>query len=276
MLQKEIKKLLKIYNVFPRKKLGQHFLCDDEILHKMVSYASLSDKDIVLEIGAGFGLLTELIAKKAKHVFSVEIDPKLATILKKRLYSYRNISIIQNDIRKISLPPFDKIISTPPYYLSSFLLFWLLKKKFKIAILAFQEEFARRLAASSGSEHYGRLTVNTYYQAEVELRDIIHRSLFWPEPKVNSMIVYIKPRNSPFLIEDKEAFKEIVKMIFTQKNKKLRSAIKPYFKSLKIPKKEMLEIVASLPLNNKRPRELTPEEIGLISNVVMKKISARA
>jgi 16S rRNA (adenine1518-N6/adenine1519-N6)-dimethyltransferase len=273
MLQKDLKNLLKNYKVFPRKKLGQHFLFDDEILNKMVSYASLSDKDIVLEIGAGFGLLTELIAKKAKHVFAVEIDPKLANILQKRLDIYRNISVIQDDVKRMSLPDFDKIISTPPYYLSSFLLFLLLKNKFKRAIFAFQEEFARRLAASSGSEHYGRLTVNTYYQAKVELLDIINKSLFWPKPKVNSMIVSIKPRKLSFLIEDKETFKDIVKVIFSQKNKKLRNAIRPYFKNRNIPKKEMLEIVASLPLKNKRPRELTPEEIGLVANVVTKKFN---
>lgn len=234
----------------------------------MVSYASLSAEDIVLEVGAGLGFLTERLAEKAKQVIAVEIDPKLVEILKDRLGNYGNICVLHRDIMKLVGPGFDKVVSTPPYSISSPLLFWLLEKRFGQGILAFQEEFARRLAAPVGSEDYSRLTITTYYRAKVELLDLIPRESFWPPPKVDSMIVRLKPREPPFFVEDEEAFFEIVRAIFTQRNKKLRNAIIPLLSKCKIHKRRSVEIGNALSFRDKRPRELSPEQIGKVSNEI--------
>ena len=173
---------------------------------------------------------------------------------------------------KITVPYFNKVVSTPPYSISSPLQFWLLNKSFEEAVLSFQEEFARRLTASVGSKDYGRLTVTTYYQAEVEILDVIPKESFWPSPKVDSLIVRLRPRHPPFRIEDEKIFFDVVKAIFTQKNRKLRNAIVPFFSRFRLPRREAVKIADSLPFRDRRPRELSPEEIGLIADEIVKEL----
>ena len=266
----ETKQLLRVHRIAPRKRLGQNFLVDDPTLRKLGSYASLTEEDVVLEVGAGLGFLTERLAEKAKQVIAVEIDPKLVKVLKARLGDRRNVSVLHGDIMKLVVSGFDRVISTPPYSISSLLLFWLLERRFELGVLAFQEEFARRLAGPVGSEDYGRLTVSTYYRTNVELLDPIPRELFWPPPKVDSTIVRLTPRNPPFSVENEEVFFQVVKAIFTQKNKKLRNAIMPFFGRFRLPKKQVLGLADALPFSDRRPRQLRPDEIGLLADEIAK------
>mgnify|MGYP001080109342 CR=1 FL=1 len=274
-LSGETKRILRAYGIVPKKRLGQNFLVDEETLGKMVSYALLGGEDVILEVGAGLGFLTERLAQKASQVIAVEIDPKLVGILKNRLSSYRNVTILQGDIMSLAVPPFNKVVSTPPYSLSSPLQFWLLEKSFEQAILAFQEEFAERLAAPVGSENYGRLTVTTYFRAGVELLGPIPRELFQPPPRVDSTIVRLKPRQPPFFVEDERMFFDFVRAIFTQKNRKLRNAVMPFLRELNIAKRDADQIAVSLPFNCRRPRELAPEEIGFVVNEIAKALGSR-
>jgi len=271
-LLNEVKRLLRYYKIIPKKRLGQNFLVDEDAIRKMVSYASISRRDTVLEVGAGFGFLTEKIAENAKRVIAVEIDERLVRAFRKRLRGYDNVTILHGDIMKITVPYFNKVVSTPPYSISSPLQFWLLNKSFEEAVLSFQEEFARRLTASVGSKDYGRLTVTTYYQAEVEILDVIPKESFWPSPKVDSLIVRLRPRHPPFRIEDEKIFFDVVKAIFTQKNRKLRNAIVPFFSRFRLPRREAVKIADSLPFRDRRPRELSPEEIGLIADEIVKEL----
>jgi len=254
----------------PRKRLGQNFLVDKESLRMMVSHASLNNKDTVLEIGAGVGFLTEILAEKAESVIAVEVDPRLTKILRERLKKYANVTLIEGDILKLKIQEFKKVVSTPPYSISSPLLFWLLEKKFELAVLTFQEEFAKRLVAIPGTANYGRLTVSLYYTAEVEILDPIQKTQFWPPPDVNSRIVRLKPKPPPFKVDDEAFFHEVVKVIFMQKNKKIRNAIIPILSRIKNSKREILRLADTLPFHNRRPRELTPEEIALLANETAK------
>jgi len=235
----------------------------------MVSYASLREDDAVLEIGAGLGLLTERLAEKAGRVIAVEVDSRLVRMLESRLSNRRNVTILQGDILKAVVPSFDKVVSTPPYSISSPFLFWLLGRNFKEAVLAFQEEFARRLAATPGSDDYGRLTVTTYYRAEVELLDHVPKEVFWPPPKVDSTIVRLTPRKPPFSVIDEEVFFELVRALFSQKNRKMKNAVLPFFSEFGVQKGKVSELVGGLPFRDRRPRELSPEEIGLAANEVV-------
>ena len=272
-LREKTRRILRAYGVIPRKRLGQSFLVNESIMQKMASYASLSKQETVLEIGAGLGFLTEILAKKAGQVVAVEIDSRLAKVLERRLRQYSNVNLLQGDILKLEVPDFDKVVSTPPYSISSPLLFWLFEKRFSQAVLAFQEEFARRLAAAAGSKDYGRLTVATWYNAEVELLDLIPREMFWPPPKVDSMIVRLTPRKPPFHVKDERFFFQVVRTIFTQRNKKLRNAIMPFLNSFAQSKMEALKIADSLPFHNRRPRELAPEEICVVANELFDVVS---
>jgi len=250
-------------------------MTDSALLQRMISYAALNNEDVVLEVGAGFGFLTRLLSQRCKKVVAVEVDPKLVQVLREQFHGVRNIEFIEGDVLKASIPPFNKVVSTPPYSISSFLLFWLLRRPFDMAVLTFQKEFAERLAASVGSKDYSRLTVATYYRADVELLDHVPRTAFYPPPDVDSLVVRLKPKlKPPFKVKDEQAFFELVQAVFTQRNKKLRNAILLFLQRRGVVREKAQEMADSLTFHDRRVRELAPEDFGALTNEVLEKTSA--
>lgn len=275
-LIRQVKYLLRFYKVFPKKHLGQNFVVDSSLLKKIISYASINREDVVIEIGAGLGFLTKLLSKKCRRVIAVEIDSKLAKILKEQLHGLHNLDFIEGDLLKVSVPQFNKVVSTPPYSISSPLLFWLLERKFDCAVMTFQKEFAERLAATVGSREYGRLTVNAYYRAEVELLDHMPRSMFYPIPNVDSIVVRLKPNmKPPFHVEDEEIFFELIQTLFNQRNKKVRNAILPFLLKRGITRGNVKRIADSLTFHDKRVHKLAPEDFGALTNEIIRKIGEK-
>lgn len=270
-LLQRAKHLLRLYGFFPKKRLGQHFAVDSDMLQRLVSHASLTEDDVILEVGAGLGFLTKLLSGKCKKVVAVEVDPNIVGILRGQLRGLQNVDLIEGDILKVSLPPFSKVVSAPPYSISSPLLFRLLENKFDSAVLILQKEFAERLAASVGSKDYGRLTVTIYYRAEVELLDYVPRTMFYPPPDVDSMMVRLKPRDPPFHVEDETIFFELVRTLFTQRNKKVRNGLIPFLRKHEIAGKEAVELADSMVYSSKRVRELAPEDFGILANELLRK-----
>ena len=271
-LLQRAKHLLRLYGFFPKKRLGQNFTVNSDILQRLVSYASLTKDDVVLEVGAGFGFLTQLLSSECKKVIAVEVDPQLVSFLRKQLHSLQNVDLIEGDILKVSLPPFNKVVSAPPYSISSPLLFRLLERNFDSAVLILQKEFAERLAASVGSKDYGRLTVTIYYRADVELLDYVPRTMFYPSPDVDSMMVRLKPRAPPFQVDDETIFFELVRALFTQRNKKVRNALIFFLRKREITGKEAVELADSTVYSAKRVRELAPEDFGILTNELLQKL----
>ncbi|MFQ6095520.1 MAG: 16S rRNA (adenine(1518)-N(6)/adenine(1519)-N(6))-dimethyltransferase RsmA [Candidatus Bathyarchaeia archaeon] len=264
----ETRRILRAYGITPRKRLGQNFIVEVGVFHRMVSYARMRGDEVVLEIGAGLGFLTRLLSERCRRVIAVELDRKLARILRNRLSSLRNVTILEGNILKLSIPPFSKVVSTPPYSISSPIFFWLLERDFELAILTFQEEFAQRLVAQPNSKDYSRLTVAAYYRAEVELLDPVRKDAFWPQPGVDSVIVRLKPKKPPFHVKDERVFFELVRALFTQRNKKVKNAIKLFLKRLRLSDREIADWSSTLPFVNRRTRELAPEEFGMIANEI--------
>jgi 16S rRNA (adenine1518-N6/adenine1519-N6)-dimethyltransferase len=268
-LLEQTKSLLSHYKISPKKSLGQHFMVNSKIFDNMLSYASLNCNDVVLDIGAGFGFLTHFLSKKCKKVIAVEVDPTIIDILRKTFRSASNISIVEGDILKVDLPHFDKVISFPPYNISSDLILWFFSKKFHSAILVFQKDFAIRFNARVNSEEYGWLSVLTHYNMEVKILKEIPRKMFYPVPKVDSVIVGFRPKQPPhFPIADSLLFTKFVKCLFTERNKKVRKAILPFIKqfdhSLLRKVKE-----GSVPFQMQRVRTLTPQNFGELANVLL-------
>jgi 16S rRNA (adenine1518-N6/adenine1519-N6)-dimethyltransferase len=270
-LLRRVKHLLRLYGFFPKKRLGQNFAVNSGMLQRLVCHASLTEDDVVLEVGAGFGFLTQLLSGKCKKVIAVEVDPQLVNFLRKQLHSLQNVELIEGDILKVSLPSFSKVVSAPPYSISSPLLFRLLEQKFDLAVLIFQKEFAERLAASVGSKDYGRLTVNVYYRADVELLDVVPRTMFYPQPDVDSMMVRLKPRAPPFHVDDEETFFELVRTLFTQRNRKVRNGLISFLHKHEITGKEAVELADSTIYSGKRVRELAPEDFGILTNELLRR-----
>jgi 16S rRNA (adenine1518-N6/adenine1519-N6)-dimethyltransferase len=271
-LLRRAKHLLRLYGLFPKKSLGQHFTVNSDILQRLVSHASLTNDDIVLEVGAGLGFLTQLISSKCKKVVAVEFDSKIVRILRKQLQGLSNVDLIEGDILKVSLPHFNKVVSAPPYSISSPLLFRLLERKFDWAVLILQKEFAERLAASVGSRNYGRLTVTIYYKADVELLGYVPRTMFYPQPDVDSIMVRLKPRDPPFHVEDEETYFSLVRTLFTQRNKKVRNSLVPFLRKREITGKEALKLADSMIYHAKRVRKLAPEDFGILTNELLRKL----
>jgi 16S rRNA (adenine1518-N6/adenine1519-N6)-dimethyltransferase len=238
-------------------------MIDEGYLQNMVSYGHLCRSDIVLDIGAGLGALTKILSSLCSKVIAVEIDHKLAEISRIEMQGLENVSLIKGDILKTTIPTFNKTVSNPPFHISSPILFWLLEKKLDLAVMTFQKEFAERLVAPVGSKDYSRLTVETYYRAEVELMEIVPREAFIPPPDVDACIVRLKPRKTPpFSVKNEKLFHELVQVLFTQRNKKTRNAITGPLCKLGKRKGD----ADSLLFHDKRVRELAPEDFGQIAN----------
>jgi 16S rRNA (adenine1518-N6/adenine1519-N6)-dimethyltransferase len=270
-LKKETLSLLRGHRIFPKKRLGQNFVIDQTVFETMINHAEVSKHDVVLEVGTGLGFLTRLLSSRCKKIVTVEIDAKLIAILREHLKSLRNVELIEGDVLTADVPDFDKVVSTPPYSISSPLLFWLLDRPFKLAVLAFQEEFARRLAAQIGSRDYSRLTVAVYYRADVELLDLVPKDSFYPQPDVDSLVVRLKPKPPPFRVKDERLFFELVQTVFTQRNKKFRNAIMPFLTKRGMSKEQAQRLADGLTFYDKRARELAPEDFGALTNEILDK-----
>ncbi|MGD0978471.1 MAG: 16S rRNA (adenine(1518)-N(6)/adenine(1519)-N(6))-dimethyltransferase RsmA [Candidatus Bathyarchaeia archaeon] len=271
-LLEETKSLLRRHRIEPKKALGQNFMVESQVFQKMAHYASLDCDDTVLEIGAGLGFLTRFMSEKCKEVLAVEVDARLVSILREQLGCASNVKIIEGNVLSITLPSFNKIVSIPPYQISSRLLAWLFQRDFDCAVLVFQKEFAHRLMAAVGSEDYGWLTVFTYYHAQVELLDEIPKSMFYPHPKIDSVIICLKPKKQrPSLPGNEAAFQRLLQVLFTRRNRTVRNAALTYLKQGRnATKQDVVKIADSLPLGNKRVRGLAPEDFGALANAIIK------
>jgi 16S rRNA (adenine1518-N6/adenine1519-N6)-dimethyltransferase len=266
----ETKRLLREHRIVPNKLLGQNFLVEPSIFLKLSDYASLGKMDVVLDAGAGFGFLTRFLAGKCRMVVAVEKDPRVAAVMREQLKGLANVTVIEGDVLKAAVPDFSKVISVPPYYLSSRLVMWLFSRSFGCAVLVLQKEFADRLVAAVGTDAYGWLTVVTCHSEVVELLDAVPKSMFYPPPEVDSVIVRLKPwKAAPFEVKDEVFFRRMVRWLFTQRNKKLGNAVMPFVKStFKVGKEDAEKLVGALSFGEKRVRELPPEAFGELANAL--------
>ncbi len=212
---------------WPARRLGQNFLKDQAIATQIVSLANLGKDDTVLEPGAGYGVLTRLLFEQAGQVIAVEKDPYLASHLRNTFKNCTSVEVIEGDFLKVPLPRFNKVVGTPPYYLSSKLALFLTKSRFEKAFLVFQKEFGERLLAQPGTHDFGRLSVTVQRVLHVESLMLIPRTAFDPVPKVDSVLLAITPGPVRGNI-NQELFDELVRGIFAQRRRLLRGALVNY------------------------------------------------
>ncbi len=267
MEKNDVISTLSFLGIKPSKHFSQHFLVNKKISERIVNYAQLSKNDVVLEIGPGLGVLTKKMVEKAKNVFGIEKDKKLCEYLKK----IPNLTLIEGDALKTVFPKFDKIVSNLPYQISSPLTFKILEHDFKLGVLMYQKEFAERMTALSGKD-YSRLSVNIYYRAECKILETVPKNAFYPVPKVDSAVVLLKPRKPPFIVENESNFFKTVNALFSQRRKKIKNSLLNKWKKFADEKDKMEQIVEELKDKNKRPEELSPEELGELSDVIAKNI----
>ena len=245
-----------------KKKLGQNFLIDKNVAEKEVGYANISKDDVVLEIGPGQGILTGLLAKKAKKVIVIELDKNLFDNLKHTMPD--NVELIHGDAVKINfniLPKFNKIVSNLPFQISSPITFKFLDCNFNLAILIYQKEFADRMVASPGNKDYSRLSVGVYYKSKCEVLGIIPKTCFKPQPKVDSSIIKLIPRYTPpFSVIDENFFFILTRNLFNHRRKKIKNIITEMYENK----------LKDIPYLENRIENLSPEQIGELSNILFK------
>ncbi len=236
-------------------------MIDRQKLQRLVDLAEINGKETILEVGAGTGNLTDVLQTYASQVIAIEKDLHLVEYLRRRFQGKQGVKIVHGDVLRMELPHFDKIVSSPPYSISSRLLFNLLEKKFKSATLMFQKEFAERLVAEAGTREYGRLTIMLQRKANAELFDFIPRTAFRPIPKVDSFIVQIRAKNKTEE-ERTEIFDEVVRILFSQRRRKASTVLRHWLeKSGMFPTEIPID---SLNIPAKRVFELTAEDIEII------------
>ncbi|KAG8751459.1 Dimethyladenosine transferase [Serendipita sp. 396] len=213
--------------LFNTERFGQHILKNPLLAQAIVDKANLKPTDSVLEVGPGTGNLTVRILEKVKHVTAVEMDPRMAAELVKRVQGtpeQRKLDITIGDFVKAELPYFDVCISNTPYQISSPLVFRLLSHRPlpRVAILMFQREFALRLTATPGTEFWSRLSANVQLYAKVDHIMKVARNNFRPAPNVESSVVRITPLSPPPPVRFEE-FDGLTRILFTRRNKTCRA-----------------------------------------------------
>lgn len=208
--------------------IGQHILKNPGVAQAIVDKADLKQSDVVLEVGPGTGNLTVKILEKAKKVIAVEMDPRMAAEVTKRVQgtpAAKRLDVLLGDVIKTDLPYFDVCISNTPYQISSPLTFKLLATSPapRSCVLMFQREFAMRLFARPGDKLYSRLSVNAQMWAKIDHIMKVGKNNFNPPPAVESSVVRIVPKNPRPQISYEE-WDGLLRVCFVRKNKTLRSS----------------------------------------------------
>jgi 16S rRNA (adenine1518-N6/adenine1519-N6)-dimethyltransferase len=220
------KAVLQTHGIPPKKSLGQNFLFDERVLSLLLDAAQVEKGDAVLEIGAGIGNLTELLAGRASSVLAVEIDQRIVELLEGRVAALPNVQVVRADILELDIEasfvePF-KIVGNLPYYITGAILrrALALGRRVPRMGLTVQAEVARRMVARPGDMSLLAVAVQLYGEARIFAT--VKAGSFWPRPEVDSAVVALKARPTPLLEPNSErAFFEIVRAGFSRRRKQL-------------------------------------------------------
>ncbi len=224
----------KVMNFRPKKRLGQNFLIDNNVQRKIINACEINSRDTILEIGAGRGELTKLIAERSRRVSVLELDPHLCAILKRNLADSPWIKIHNKDIlsfnirRNFKAASRIKVIGNLPYYITTPIIVHLLKFCDKITdiFITVQREFARRMVAPCGVPDYSAFSCFLQYYTEPRMLFVIKRTCFRPQPKVDSVLLRLAVRDK-FNLDagTRRRLFKVIRLGFQQRRKTLRNAI---------------------------------------------------
>ena len=252
-----------------RKRFGQNFLHDQQVIDRIIREIAPTSTDHLLEIGPGQGALTEQLADSGATVDCVELDRDLVEHLRHQYRDYDNVHIHQHDILKFDLNDLElsdkrvRIIGNLPYNISTPVLFHLLKYYEKIEDMSFmlQLEVVERMSASVGDKDYGRLSLMLQYFCQAQKLFDVPPQAFTPQPKVNSAIVRLTPHKAlPITVKDTDCLKVVVRTAFNQRRKTLKNSLKTLISGSELSD---LEIDMTL-----RPEKLTLTDYVKISDAI--------
>ena len=267
MAAEDPRSVLRELGVRPSKSRGQHFLVDTRVAARQLGYADLHASDVVLEIGPGLGVLTRGLVERVRRVIAIESDRRFAEYLRKAV---PEAEIMHADALKVEWPDFDVMVSNLPYQISSPLTFRLLEMPFDHAVLMYQWEFARRMVAAPGTADYSRLSVGVYVRAACTILERVPRNAFQPQPKVNSALVRLEPRPSPFPIADPDRFDAVVTALFVHRRKTVENGLRLAWRSFADSPQALEAALTDLPFRGRRVEELRPEDVEQIAEAMIR------
>ncbi len=266
----QTKGLLRRFKLQARKGLGQHFLVDEEVLKLITSAAELTSTDIIMEIGPGLGVLTRELARQSGWVVTIELDSKLAAILKQSLASFNNVTIINEDVLQVDpaallreqrakfppvmISPFSyKVVANLPYYITSPVLRHFLEASLKpqIMVVMVQKEVAEAIVAKPGQ--MSMLSISVQFYGQPTIISYVPARCFYPAPEVDSAILKINLYSQPPVeVTDKESFFELVRAGFTASRKQIGNSLA---QGLELPKPECLSLLGKASIVPQRRAE---------------------
>ena len=251
-------------NVKPKKKIGQHFLSDDNIAKKIIDLVNFKKHRHIVEVGPGMGALTDYLVDSAKNLTLIEIDNECIEYLEKK-YLNKNVEIISANFLKYDLKNFKDneilIIGNFPYNISSQIIFKVIENRDIVSSLTgmFQKEVASRICSDSGSKTYGILSVLTQLFYDVKIHFDVSPNVFNPKPKVNSSVLSLQRKKSINIDCDEKLLFKIVKLSFQQRRKKIKNSLK----KLDIP-----EIILEDSIFEYRPEQLSSSEFVKLTQII--------
>ncbi len=247
-----------------KKSLGQNFLVDKNIINKIIEIGNINNNKTVMEIGSGYGNLTEAIScKEPKKIFAVEKDKKLASLLEKKFKNYNNIKIINRDVLNIidknNLEQNIIVFGNLPYNISTKILASLIMLKkwppwYHVLILMFQKEVADRIIAKTRTKEFGRLSILANWRLEIKKHFDVSKNCFFPKPKINSTLLSFKPKKiNTFNLKNPKNLEIVTRILFSNRRKMIKKNLnKLFIKKLSMVKNLNIDL-------SKRPEELSNE-----------------
>ncbi|MBL5768926.1 16S rRNA (adenine(1518)-N(6)/adenine(1519)-N(6))-dimethyltransferase RsmA [Heyndrickxia sporothermodurans] len=274
------KEILQKYGFAFKKSLGQNFLIDPNILKNITEHAGLSKDSGAIEIGPGIGALTEHLARTSKKVVAFEIDQRLLPILEDTLSPYNNVKIIHQDVLKADIHQIVEeefkdvndlmVVANLPYYVTTPIIIRLLSEHLPLRgiVVMLQKEVADRISAKPGTKEYGSLSIAIQYYTKAETVMVVPKTVFMPQPNVDSAVIRLTLHDKPIVeVDNEEFFFQVTRASFAQRRKTILNNLTsqlPNGKELK------MEILKALDIANidptRRGETLSIEEFALLSN----------
>lgn len=266
--------ILNKHNFKFNKAYGQNFIFDKNFFRSLVDEV-ISEDDNVIEIGPGAGTLTSILCEKANKVVAYEIDKNLKPILEENLANYNNIEIVFGDILKFDIKDIEDkmgqkyvMVANLPYYITTPIIFKFLEESTKLTSMTImvQLEVAQRLVAKPGTKDYGAITPAIDYRADCKIIRKVPRTMFTPQPNVDSAIVKIDFIDNKYNIIDTKILDDTIKCVFSMRRKTIENNIKSYFK---FSSDLTDEIVSKAGLTKGiRGEKLTTSQLVNLSNII--------
>lgn len=276
------KEILDKYGFSFKKSLGQNFLIDTNILNRIVDHAELTENSGAIEIGPGIGALTEQLARRSEKVVAFEIDQRLLPILEDTLSPYPNVKVIHSDVLKADVQSVIEtefagrddvmVVANLPYYVTTPIIMKLLEERLPIRgiVCMLQKEVADRIAAKPGTKEYGSLSIAVQYYTKAETVMIVPKTVFMPQPNVDSAVIRLTLHDKPPVdVKDEKFFFHVTRSSFAQRRKTILNNLTSQLPDGKQKKEDILAALKEAGIvESRRGETLSIEEFARLSEAL--------